>query len=246
MQSKLNKNTKIRINTPVGVSKPKDTGPIITQGSVEVGVLSSVSIDNGINVTFANSDCEVVYNGLKLGPLNYQDDIMRMAETIASAQYSNRLMEDLFNQKSLSFNLSKSQFLIMGSRKARKKISDELKNNPIKLCGENMKEAKALKYLGEFLSYDLEDSVHQTVIRRIGIAKRTIFEIRAVIEDSRAETLGPIGLAFDIWELALIPMITHHTETWTNLSRKTVKVLDNLFHGFCKINERTVVYFIKQ
>ena len=69
-----------------------------------------------------------------------------MADTVGSAQYSNKLMEDLFAQKSLSFNLSKSQFLIMGNRKQRKKIESELENNPIKLCGDYMKQAKALKY----------------------------------------------------------------------------------------------------
>ena len=230
----LNKNTKIKINTPVGLSQSAETGPIITQGGVESGILSSVSIDNGTNVTFANSDCEVIYHGLKLAPLDYQDDIMRMAETVSSAQYSNNLMEDLFSQKSLSFNLTKSQFLIMGNKQARKKLNSELVNNPLKLCGDSMKEAKVLKYLGENLSFDLKDSVHQTVLKRIGVAKKTIYEIRAVIEDSRAEKLGAIGLAFDIWEMALIPMITNNAGTWINMSRKTIKVLDNLFHSFCQ------------
>ena len=129
-----------------------------------------------------------------------------MAVSVASAQYSNDLMEDLFAKKSLSFNLSKSQFLIMGNRKTRKKLNSELKHNPIKLCGVNMTETKALKYLGDYLIFDLED--HQTVLRRIGAAMKTIYEIRAVIEDVRAEKSGGIGLAFDIWEMALIPMIT--------------------------------------
>ena len=57
----LNKNARIEVNTPVGTSQSADTGPIVTQGSVEAGVMSSVSIDNGTNVTFVNSDCEVFY-----------------------------------------------------------------------------------------------------------------------------------------------------------------------------------------
>ena len=104
---------------------------------------------------------------------------MQIAETLTSAQYADSAEEDLFKQKSLSFNLQKSQFLIMGNRRFRKKILSELKENPLKLCGHDMKETKALKYLGDFLSYDLEDSIHQTVLKRIGIAKHTINEIRA-------------------------------------------------------------------
>ena len=49
------------------------------------------------------------------------DDILRVGESVASAQYANTLMEDLFEQKSLSFNLSKSKFIVMGNKKARKK-----------------------------------------------------------------------------------------------------------------------------
>ena len=64
----MNRNTRIMVKTPVGCSQSADTGPIITQGSVEAGVLSSVSIDNGTDVTFVNSDCEVMYHGLKLAP----------------------------------------------------------------------------------------------------------------------------------------------------------------------------------
>ena len=230
----MNKNTRVKINTPVGVSQSADTGPIITQGGVEAGLLSSVSIDNGTNVTFAASDCEVNYFDIKLAPLKYQDDIFRMAETVASAQFSNDVLEDLFEKKSLSFNLSKSQFLIMGNRKTRKKLKSELEKKPLTLCGQEMEEAKALKYLGDYVSFDLTDSVHQTVLKRVSIVKHAMYEIRAVIEDPRAEKLGAIDLAFSIWETAVIPMLLHNADTWLDISKKTIKVLDNLFHSFCQ------------
>ena len=62
------------------------------------------------------------YFGYQLAPLRYVDDILRMGETLDSAQKANILMEDLFEQKSLSFNLKKSQFLIMGNKNSKKKI----------------------------------------------------------------------------------------------------------------------------
>ena len=74
----MNKNTRVRIKTPVGETQAKDTGPIITQGGVEGPVLSSVSIDNGLNVTFAQSDVEVNYKTLTLSPQSFMDDIMRV------------------------------------------------------------------------------------------------------------------------------------------------------------------------
>ena len=105
----LNKNTKIKIRTPVGDTQSKDSGPIITQGGIEAAILSSVSIDRGTDVTFAASDSEAEYHGLKLAPFRWMDNIPRVGESVASAQYANTLMEDLFEQKSLSFNLSKSK-----------------------------------------------------------------------------------------------------------------------------------------
>ena len=70
---------------PVGVTLSESTYLCILQGSVDAGVLSSVSIDNSTSEAFAESDCEVDYLGLKLAALRYQDDILRMADTAHSA-----------------------------------------------------------------------------------------------------------------------------------------------------------------
>ena len=220
------------INTAVGVTEPKETGPIITQGGVSASILSSTSIDKGTDDTFANSDSEVVFSGLPLAPLRYVDDILRMAESVQSAQHANLLMEDLFLKKSLSFNLKKSQFLIMGNKKARKEFRQNLEQNPLKLCGILMKETKTLKYLGDSLSFSLEESAHQTVMKRVGIVKQTILDIRTVIEDTRANKLGAINVAFNIWEQALCLMILQNSESWIGLTKKTLRVLDDLFQGF--------------
>ena len=95
-----------------------------------------------------------------------------------------------------------------------------------------MKETKTLKYLGDSLSFSLEESAHQTVMKRVGIVKQTILDIRTVIEDTRANKLGAINVAFNIWEQALSPMILQNSESWIGLTKKTLRVLDDLFQGF--------------
>ena len=95
-----------------------------------------------------------------------------------------------------------------------------------------MKEVKQAKFLGEYFSCNLEDSIHQTVLKRIGSAKQSIFEIRAVIEDKRSKQLGGINLAFDIWEASVIPMLAYNSETWSIIPKKTIKVLNDLFNLF--------------
>ena len=86
------------------------------------------------------------------------DDILRMAETIESAQNGNVRMESIMKMKLLEFNQEKSCFIVMGNRKARKKFPKNQKI--ITLCGEPMLETRALKYLGDFLCSTLEESVH--------------------------------------------------------------------------------------
>ena len=138
-------------------------------------------------------------------------------------------------QKSLQINLEKSSYLIMGSKKMRKKMALELKESPLTLCNERMKEEKVIKYLGNSISFNLEDSVHQTVIRRVAVARQAVYEIRAVVEDTRAEKLGALNVAFSIWEKSIIPMLLHNSETWMFISKKSIKILDDLFHFFCRI-----------
>ena len=91
----MNKSTQIIIRTPVGDSEARSVGAVITQGGIESAILSSVSIDRGTDVAFATSDCEAVYHGTQLAPLRWMDDILRVGESIASAQYANNLVEDV-------------------------------------------------------------------------------------------------------------------------------------------------------
>ena len=158
-----------------------------------------------------------------------------MIKNVHAAQYGNNLLEKVIGEKSLEFNTDKSCFMLMGNKSARKKLQKQLQQTPLALCEQPMKEVKVLKYLGEFLSVDLAESVHQTVIKRASIVKQTIYEIRAVIEDTRAEHLGALNIAFMIWKQAILSMLTFNSGTWVSIPRKTFRVLDELFHMFCRI-----------
>ena len=225
----MNKNTRIIIKTPVGDSEARDTGPVITQGGVESAVISSVSIDRGTDVAFAASDDEAEYHGIRLAPFRWMDDILRVGDSVASAQTANENMEDMFEKKSLSFNMTKSQFILIGNKTARKKLRNQLTTTPLKLCSENMQETNMLKYLGDYLTFDLEDSVHQTVTNRVGVAKKAILDIRTVIEDTRANKLGALSLAYELWTQSVSPMLYTNSESWISVSKKTLKILDGLF-----------------
>ena len=151
---------------------------------------SSVSLDNGISDTFVSRDGKINNLGLILRPVRFMDDILRMAENVVSSQNAIKLFKELVGKKSLELNLDKSNFMIIGNKKSSKKLMKQVKKTPITLCGDRMKEVKVTKYLGDYLAPSLEKSVHETVLRRKGLANHAIYEIRTIIEDSRAKTIG--------------------------------------------------------
>ena len=68
-----------------------------------------------------------------------------------------------------------------------------------------MKQVVSEKYLGCWLAATTADSVSTTVNKRIGAATKAIFEARTIVEDSRADLIGGLTLAFQIWEASIIP-----------------------------------------
>ena len=187
---------------------------------MEAAPLSAVSIDKGVSVTFADSDGEIKYIDLELGPVEFMDDIGRFAETVESAQDGNDRIVHLLESKLLDLNLDKTNYLVIGSRKQSKKLKKELENKPLTISGHPMKEVKTLKYLGDNLCSTIEESIHQTVLKRIGIAKKSISEIRAVIEDKRAKHIGGFNVALEIWDAAIVPMLLNNAETWISINKK--------------------------
>ena len=138
----------------------------------------------------------------------------------------------MVNKKVLELNIEKSNYVLVGNKKARKKLRDELQRKPIYIGGHEMQETKHVKYLGDMVSFDNNESIHETVKRRIGLAKFSVIELRTLIEDTRASKNGGINIAFDIFNAAIIPSILYNRETWINIPKKTLKILEDFFNSF--------------
>ena len=244
----LNKNIKIKVKTPVGTTAATDTGPGMGQGTVMGAIESSLSLDSGVKEFFhANEDDkdkdedaddkidDVKYDDVVIKPLLFQDDIFNAAKSVKEAQKANKKLEVLMESKLLNFHTTKSVFLVAGRKKVREKLQEEVITSPLMLCNTTMKQVEAEKYLGCWIASTTADSVSTTVKKRIGVATKAIFEARAVIEDSRANVIGGITLAFQIWEASVIPNLLFGSETWTKITRTTMKSLDDLAKKFLKV-----------
>ena len=123
----------------------------------------------------------------------------------------------------------------MGAKKQRNRMKKSLNKNLITLAGKPMIEATSARYLGDFLSYSLGESVHQTVLKRLGVAKKSIYDIRAVVEDKRAEHVGGFNLCLEIFQSTTEQMLFFNSETWTCIPKKTIKILDDLYTSMYRI-----------
>ena len=232
----MNKNTRICVQTPVGLTNEKDTGEGVGQGTLEGALISAVNLDNGVDDFFRDSEYEATYEEVDLQPLLYQDDVARLSMDLESAQMGNDRMENMAETKLLNYNLEKSCFIVFGDRKARQKINEELVSRPLMLCGANMVQEEQAKYLGDQLcGLGLAESADATVRKRRGLVIMSIFEIRTVLEDCRSQVCGGISAGIDIWEMAVIPMLLNNADTWQDISDKTVEELDNLQKLFLRV-----------
>ena len=136
------------------------------------------------------------------------------------------------NKQLLSFNNDKSSYTILGNKKARKKLKEQCDKSPLVLNGEFMKETNAVKILGDFICLDLGESVHQTVMRRLGLAKHAAYELRTIVEDTRANKIGGNNIAFEIFDASIVTMVLHNCESWVSIPKKTFRALTNFFNTF--------------
>ena len=188
------------------------------------------------DVTLTEGDKPVKYVDLPVPHTIYMDDINALSEDVKAAQLKMNKIEDMLESKLLDANLDKTSYTILGDRKAAKKLECDSKKEPLTLYGKKVTEVSMFKFLGDFISNSLEDSIYQTVKRRVAIARLAVYEIRTVIEDRRSKCLGGINLAFDLFNASVISMVLYNSETWgSDISKRTLKVLDDLFHLFFRV-----------
>ena len=228
----LNKDTKIRVRTPVGHTEYRNVEETLGQGTSESGPISSASLSGGVADYFHDSACEVMYDSLALSACLYQDDIARMADNLEAVREGNLRLEAMAESKLLDYHNSKSGMIIIGGRKFQKKTRESLSRNPVNFCGKPMTVFDSERYLGEIIGHSLSESVFLTIMKRKGLVQRLISEIRVTIDDIRSDSIGGFIVGLEIWRKAVIPFLWNNSECWVEAPRKAINLLDSLSHSF--------------
>ena len=72
------------------------------------------------------------------------------------------------------------------------------------------------------------ESVLATIKARAGQVSAAIVEIRSIIEDCRANTVGGIIAGLDIWEASVIPFLLNNSGVWGEIPKKALDKLEDL------------------
>ena len=148
----MNSKTVITVKTPAGPTESKEVHELVAQGSGGAALASQLDIGSGVQCYFHNSTEEAKYGSVRTQPQCYQDDVLRVAPTVESARAGNVKLAMMFRERLLRCHPTKTCYLLVGSKKWKRKVKEELEARPLMFGSFQMKEKDQDVYLGDVLS----------------------------------------------------------------------------------------------
>ena len=80
----------------------------------------------------------------------------------------------------------------------------------------------------------VSDSIIATIKKRKGIAMMAVSDIAYTVADYRADTVGGITVALEIFSLVVLPFLLNSGETWIGMNRHAEDILNEIFKDFMR------------
>jgi hypothetical protein len=232
---KLNEKTTIEVMTGAGLTARGLAGPVTGQGGGGAALASALNLDMGVNDYFHGSKDEECYGRVRLQPLIFVDDLIRGSKDINCLRAGCVKLDYVLKGKQLQAHPDKSGFLVFGSDKFKAKAEHEVSEAPVMLGSIVLSEKKSEKYMGDILcSEGLRTSVEASIKDRAGKVKGCIYELRALVEDFRMQAVGGTRAAIDLYESCIVSSLLSNSGTWTEISEKEIKLLDEQQNTFVR------------
>ena len=217
------------VNTPVGKTEKAEVHEIVPQGSGGAALGSALDLALGLKHYFSGSADEICYGKIRSQPQAWQDDILRVAESINSTRAGNAKLARMTLEKGLKAHQKKTTYVIVGKRKYREKMEKEANTNPVYfgsfICQPSVSEI----YLGEVIhSQGLEAGVETTINHRLGKVRGAMYKAKALIEDFRLQAITGMEGAWIIWERAIIPTLLSGCGSWIGIGKKIYEKIDEI------------------
>ena len=152
-----------------------------------------------------------------------------MSETVKAARSSLYKVDIVMKQKQLRLHKDKTTYIIFGTEAKKQEIRNQLLVEHL-VCGAfKLKEKESDKYLGEIFHTDgLGRSALETIKARAGKIKAVSYEIKAIIEDYRAEVVGGALCGIELWQMCALPSLLSSSSTWLEITPEAVEIAEQL------------------
>ena len=139
------------MKTPAGLSESQAAGELCAQWSGGAALASQHDIDRGVKCYFENSTDEASYEGVKIQPQAYQDDLARVALSTASARTGNIKLSMMLRERLLSCHPTKTTYVLLGSETYKKEVRQEFLRSPLMFGNFRLNEKEQYMYLGDMI-----------------------------------------------------------------------------------------------
>ena len=148
---KVNKETVISVDTPVGRTKKEMVHEVVPQGSGGAALASALDLALGLKRYFKGSLDEISYGKVPTEPQAWQDDILRIAEDIKSTRAGNEKLSKMTTEKGLQAHETKTTYVIIGTKGYRSEMEKEVSEKPVKFGRLPCQPSGSEVYLGEVI-----------------------------------------------------------------------------------------------
>ena len=206
----LNTKAPIVVKTPFGQCEPFICSNVVRQGTVLGHVLNNCSIDK-----FSKESYPCFYGKTEIESLEFVDDIADVIDQHPAALLSNKFIQNVQDQKRLTFSAEKCEMLKINPTKTDSQAS-------ISINGETVKAVSCARYFGDHLN--VKGDIHKLCAERCSRAKFTIIELMATC---REVVFGrrQIEVMLLLYRSVFLPRLLYNCEAWSNLSINDIKSL---------------------
>ena len=184
-----NRNAKIAVKTPHGISERKTINNVVMQGTVWGSLFCTTTMDKLGKISYENEDLLYIYkNQVKIPSLGMVDDVISIQRCSSDAVKTNATINAFIESKKLTLSKSKcSRIHISKINPTAEHNCPELKVHDGKMANSNRK-----KYLGDIV--DKSGKICTTVEDRQRKGSAAVAEIITILEEIR---LGRPGCSTD-------------------------------------------------
>jgi hypothetical protein len=171
-----NKNANIAIKTSSGITNRFGITNTVMQGTVWGGLMCTVTMDKLCKEIYTKDNLMFKYRGtVDVPPLEMVDDIVSAVKCGKDSSELNEAVNDFIDKKKLKLSGGKCANIHIGNKASRAKCPNKAVN------GEEMKDSKKEKYLGDYLTTKANSK--ETIANRKTKGYGILSEMSAILKD---------------------------------------------------------------